>query len=32
MARELMPIGVGELRAAYDEVEHARDFAGYFKG
>jgi pimeloyl-ACP methyl ester carboxylesterase len=27
MARELMPTGVGELRAAYDEVDHARDFA-----
>ncbi len=27
MARELMPTGVGELRAAYDEAEHARDFA-----
>jgi pimeloyl-ACP methyl ester carboxylesterase len=27
MARELMPTGVGELRAAYDEVERARDFA-----
>ncbi|WP_441873325.1 alpha/beta hydrolase [Pseudarthrobacter sp. TAF60_1] len=27
MARELMPTGVGELRAAYDEVEQARDFA-----
>jgi pimeloyl-ACP methyl ester carboxylesterase len=27
MARELMPTGVGELRAAYDEVENARDFA-----
>lgn len=27
MFRELMPSGVGELRAAYDEVEHLRDFA-----
>lgn len=27
MARQLMPTGVGELRAAYDEVEHARDFS-----
>jgi pimeloyl-ACP methyl ester carboxylesterase len=27
MARELMPTGVGELRAAYDEVDRARDFA-----
>lgn len=27
MARELMPTGVGELRAAYDEVKQARDFA-----
>ena len=27
MARELIPTGVGELRAAYDEVDHARDFA-----
>lgn len=27
MLRELMPTGVGELRAAYDEAEHARNFA-----
>ena len=27
MFRELMPTGVGELRAAYDEAEHVRDFA-----
>lgn len=27
MFRELMPSGVGELRAAYDEAEHLRDFA-----
>lgn len=27
MARELMPTGVGELRAAYDEVKQARAFA-----
>lgn len=27
MFRELMPSGVGELRAAYDEAEHVRDFA-----
>lgn len=27
LARELMPTGVGELRAAYDEVEHASHFA-----
>jgi pimeloyl-ACP methyl ester carboxylesterase len=27
MARQLMPTGVGELRAAYDEAEQARDFA-----
>ncbi|UZX01488.1 alpha/beta hydrolase [Arthrobacter sp. CDRTa11] len=26
MFRELMPSGVGELRAAYDEAEHVRDF------
>lgn len=25
--QELMPTGVGELRAAYDEAEHARNFA-----
>ncbi|WP_457964967.1 alpha/beta hydrolase [Arthrobacter sp. D1-29] len=25
--RDLMPSGVGELRAAYDEAEHVRDFA-----
>lgn len=27
MFQELMPTGVGELRAAYDEAEHVRDFA-----
>ena len=27
MVKELMPTGVGELRAAYDEAEHARNFA-----
>jgi pimeloyl-ACP methyl ester carboxylesterase len=27
MFRELMPSGVGELRAAYDEAEHLQDFA-----
>ncbi|ALV41240.1 alpha/beta hydrolase [Pseudarthrobacter sulfonivorans] len=27
MLRELMPTGVGELRAAYDEAEHVRNFA-----
>lgn len=27
MFRELMPTGVGELRAAYDEAENVRDFA-----
>ncbi|QHK21241.1 alpha/beta fold hydrolase [Pseudarthrobacter psychrotolerans] len=27
MLRELMPTGVGELRAAYDEAEQARNFA-----
>jgi pimeloyl-ACP methyl ester carboxylesterase len=27
MFRELMPSGVGELTAAYDEAEHLRDFA-----
>jgi pimeloyl-ACP methyl ester carboxylesterase len=27
MFKELMPTGVGELRAAYDEAEHARNFA-----
>ncbi|MET3143237.1 UNVERIFIED_ORG: pimeloyl-ACP methyl ester carboxylesterase [Arthrobacter sp. UYEF2] len=27
MLRELMPTGVGELRAAYGEAEHARNFA-----
>lgn len=26
MFRELMPTGVGELRAAYDEADHVRDF------
>ncbi|WP_426997714.1 alpha/beta fold hydrolase [Pseudarthrobacter sp. N5] len=25
--KELMPSGVGELKAAYDEAEHARDFS-----
>jgi hypothetical protein len=28
MFQELMPTGVGELRAAYDEAEHVRNFAG----
>ncbi|RAX46119.1 alpha/beta hydrolase [Arthrobacter sp. AQ5-06] len=27
MFKELMPTGVGELRAAYDEAEHVRNFA-----
>jgi pimeloyl-ACP methyl ester carboxylesterase len=27
MFQELMPTGVGELRAAYDEAEHVRNFA-----
>lgn len=27
MVKELMPTGVGELRAAYDEAEHVRNFA-----
>jgi pimeloyl-ACP methyl ester carboxylesterase len=27
MFRQLMPSGVGELRAAYDEAEHLQDFA-----
>jgi pimeloyl-ACP methyl ester carboxylesterase len=27
LLREVMPRGVGELRAAYNEVDHARDFS-----